>query len=49
MKCTKIPLETVRPFYIEDVVLRESDLDPDDVKLAEKVEAYCVEKVYYHT
>lgn len=45
-KTTKIPLKTVRPFYIEDVVLRDTDLNPDDPKVGEHVEAYCKEKVW---
>eukprot|EP00057_Strongylocentrotus_purpuratus_P023252 XP_011677726.1 PREDICTED: double-strand break repair protein MRE11A [Strongylocentrotus purpuratus] len=45
MKCTKLKLETVRPFYIEDIALQDTTLNPDDVKLAEKTSAFCTEKV----
>eukprot|EP00057_Strongylocentrotus_purpuratus_P032570 XP_788079.4 PREDICTED: double-strand break repair protein MRE11A-like [Strongylocentrotus purpuratus] len=39
MKCTKLKLETVRPFYIEDIALQDTTLDRDDVN------AFCTEKV----
>lgn len=45
MKCNKIPLETVRPFYIEDVCLLDSELDPEDVHAEKKVEEFCAAKV----
>ncbi|PIK46426.1 putative double-strand break repair protein MRE11A [Apostichopus japonicus] len=45
MKCTKIPLETVRQFYIEDVCLLDTDLDPADVHAEKKVEKYCAAKI----
>ncbi|XP_061182203.1 double-strand break repair protein MRE11-like [Saccostrea echinata] len=44
-KITKIPLETVRQFYMEDVVLSETELNPADHDIARQVEAYCLEKV----
>ncbi|KAK6171195.1 hypothetical protein SNE40_019436 [Patella caerulea] len=44
-KMTKIPLETVRQFYIEDIVLSETTLSPDDHDISKKVEAYCQQKV----
>ncbi|XP_050394505.1 double-strand break repair protein MRE11 [Patella vulgata] len=44
-KMTKIPLETVRQFYIEDIVLSETTLSPDDHDVSKKVEAYCQQKV----
>ena len=45
MKCTKLKLETVRPFYLEDLVLQDTTLDCNDVKVTEKVLAFCEEKV----
>ena len=42
---SKIPLETCRQFYFEDVVLRETTLDPSDHDIAKKTEAYCHERV----
>lgn len=42
---TAIKLETVRQFYMEDVVLQETSLDPLDHDIAKKMEAYCQEKV----
>ena len=44
-KMTKIPLDTVRQFYHEDIILHETSLNPEDHNLAKKVEAYCTEKV----
>lgn len=44
-KMTKIPLDTVRPFYMEDVILSETSLNPEDHNISKKVEAYCTEKV----
>lgn len=41
----KIPLETVRQFYFEDLILSETSLNPEDPKIAVKVEKYCVDKV----
>ncbi|XP_033738738.1 double-strand break repair protein MRE11-like [Pecten maximus] len=44
-KMTEIPLETVRPFYMEDVMLSDTSLNPQDHNIAKKVEAFCSEKV----
>lgn len=44
-KMTKIPLDTVRQFYMEDVILSETSLNPEDHNINKKVEAYCTEKV----
>lgn len=44
-KIDKIPLVTVRQFYMEDVILSETSLDPDDHDISKKVETYCQEKV----
>ncbi|XP_045212304.2 double-strand break repair protein MRE11-like isoform X2 [Mercenaria mercenaria] len=41
----KIRLETVRQFYMEDVILRETNLDPDDHDITKKMEAFCQQKV----
>jgi len=40
-----LPLETVRPFYLEDVVLSESNINPGDPDVVRKVEMFCAEKV----
>ncbi|ELU06474.1 hypothetical protein CAPTEDRAFT_226161 [Capitella teleta] len=45
MKIEKIPLETVRQFYFEELVLQDTSLSPDDPKCEDKVEKYCEEKV----
>ncbi|GCC22354.1 double-strand break repair protein MRE11 isoform X1 [Chiloscyllium punctatum] len=47
MNMRKIPLKTVRQFFIEDVVLADyPDLfNPDHPKVTQKIEAFCVEKV----
>ena len=42
---SKIPLETCRQFYFEDIVLRETTLNPADHDIAKKTEAYCHERV----
>ena len=39
---TKVKLQTVRPFYMEDIALSNTDLDPTQ---EERVMAYLVEKV----
>ena len=44
-KMTKLPLETCRQFYFEDLALRETTLDPSDHDIAKKTEAYCQERV----
>lgn len=43
----KIPLETVRTFYMEDVVLADHpDLfNPDNPKVTQAIQAFCMEKV----
>ncbi|XP_078077921.1 double-strand break repair protein MRE11 [Mustelus asterias] len=47
MNLRKIPLKTIRQFFIEDVVLADhSDIfNPDHPKVMQKIEAFCVEKV----
>ncbi len=44
-KLKKLPLQTVRQFYMEDIVLSETSLNPDDPQIAKKVLAFCAEKV----
>ena len=44
-KITKIKLETVRQFYMEDIVLEDTSLDPLDHDIAKKMEAYVHERV----
>ena len=44
-KLTKIPLKTVRQFYLDNIVLGDTSIDPEGHKVEEQVEAYCVEKV----
>ncbi|XP_063161946.1 double-strand break repair protein MRE11 [Candoia aspera] len=47
MKMQKIPLQTVRPFYIEDIVLADH-LDifhPDNPNVAQVIQDFCMEKV----
>ncbi|XP_013386633.1 double-strand break repair protein MRE11 [Lingula anatina] len=44
-KITKVELETVRPFYMEDVVLSETSLNPEEPEVSKQVEAFCSEKV----
>lgn len=41
-KVDKIILKTVRPFYIEDVILKETEIDPTQEDM---VMAYLVNKV----
>ena len=43
-KIDKVKLKTVRPFYIEDVILKETEIDPTQ---EEMVVAYLVNKVSY--
>ncbi|KAL4647108.1 double-strand break repair protein MRE11A isoform X1, partial [Arapaima gigas] len=47
MNLQKIPLQTVRQFFIQDVVLSDhQDLfNPDHPKVTQKIEAFCQEKV----
>ncbi|KAK7112168.1 double-strand break repair protein MRE11-like [Littorina saxatilis] len=44
-KVTPIPLTTVRQFYLEDVVLADTTLNPNDPNVGRKIEAFCREKV----
>lgn len=44
-KMKKIPLQTVRPFCLEDVILRDTSLDPKDANVSKKMIAYCAQKV----
>ena len=44
-KMEKLPIETCRQFFFEDIVLRDTSLNPSDHDIAKKVEAYCTEKV----
>uniref|UniRef100_A0ABM5FWD1 Double-strand break repair protein n=1 Tax=Pogona vitticeps TaxID=103695 RepID=A0ABM5FWD1_9SAUR len=47
MNMQKIPLQTVRPFYIEDIVLADHPgvFNPDNPKVTQAVQAFCMEKV----
>ncbi|CAI5773373.1 double-strand break repair protein MRE11 isoform X1 [Podarcis lilfordi] len=47
MNMQKIPLQTVRPFYIEDIVLADhADIfNPDNPKVTQAIQAFCMEKV----
>ncbi|XP_068786561.1 double-strand break repair protein MRE11 isoform X3 [Struthio camelus] len=47
MKMQKIPLKTVRSFYMEDIVLGDHpDLfNPDNPKVTQAIQAFCMEKV----
>uniref|UniRef100_A0A452GG54 Double-strand break repair protein n=1 Tax=Gopherus agassizii TaxID=38772 RepID=A0A452GG54_9SAUR len=47
MNMEKIPLETVRSFYIEDIVLADHPdiFNPDNPKVTQAVQAFCIEKV----
>jgi DNA repair exonuclease SbcCD nuclease subunit len=44
-RMTRLPLETVRQFYMDDIALCDTTLDPMDHNIAKQVEAYCVERV----
>ncbi|KAL5018607.1 hypothetical protein ScPMuIL_004329 [Solemya velum] len=44
-KMTKIPLDTVRQFYLNDISLSQTGLDPEHHEVKKQTEAYCVEKV----
>ncbi|XP_052818533.1 double-strand break repair protein MRE11-like [Mya arenaria] len=44
-KITPIRLETVRQFYMEDIVLSDTSLNPLDHDIGKKVEAYCQRRV----
>ncbi|XP_041089055.1 double-strand break repair protein MRE11 [Polyodon spathula] len=47
MNLQKIALQTVRQFFIEDLVLGDhTDLfNPDNPKVTQKIEAFCIEKI----
>ncbi|ETE66354.1 Double-strand break repair protein MRE11, partial [Ophiophagus hannah] len=47
MKMQKIPLQTVRPFYLEDVVLADNAnfFLPDNPKVTQVIQDFCMEKV----
>ncbi|XP_074840372.1 double-strand break repair protein MRE11 isoform X2 [Carettochelys insculpta] len=47
MNMEKIPLETVRSFYMEDIVLADHPdiFNPDNPKVTQAVQAFCMEKV----
>ncbi|CAM4352791.1 unnamed protein product [Lepidochelys olivacea] len=47
MNMEKIPLETVRSFYIEDIVLADHPdiFNPDNPKVTQAVQVFCMEKV----
>lgn len=45
MRMTKIPLETVRQFYMEDIILCETSLDLSDNNISNKVMQYCAAKI----
>ena len=44
-KMKKLKLETVRQFYLEDIVLGDTSLNPNDINISKKVEVYCNEKI----
>jgi double-strand break repair protein MRE11 len=44
-KIKKIRLETVRQFYMDEIVLSETKISPGDPDATRKVETYCTEKV----
>ena len=44
-KLHKLPLTTVRPFYMEDIVLCDTSLNPGDPDIAKNIEIYCAQKV----
>ncbi|XP_077197594.1 double-strand break repair protein MRE11 [Paroedura picta] len=47
MNLQKIPLQTVRPFYTDDVVLADhlDIFNPDNPKVTQAIQAFCMEKV----
>ncbi|XP_043928577.1 double-strand break repair protein MRE11 [Protopterus annectens] len=47
MNMQKVPLQTVRQFFVEDIVLADNpDLfNPDNPKVTQKIENFCLEKV----
>ena len=46
-KIKKIRLETVRQFYMDEIVLSETSINPGDPDATRRVESYCTEKVQY--
>ena len=44
-KLHKLPLTTVRTFYMEDIVLCDTSLNPGDPDVVKNVEVYCAQKV----
>lgn len=50
MNMQKLPLQTVRQFYIEDLVLADYPdiFNPDNPKVTQDIENFCVEKVVHH-
>ncbi|XP_026535689.1 double-strand break repair protein MRE11 [Notechis scutatus] len=49
MKIQKIPLQTVRPFYLEDLVLADNSnfFLPDNPRVTQVIQDFCMEKVDY--
>uniref|UniRef100_A0A8C5LP74 Double-strand break repair protein n=1 Tax=Leptobrachium leishanense TaxID=445787 RepID=A0A8C5LP74_9ANUR len=49
MNMEKIPLQTVRQFFIEDVILADHEdlFNPDNPKVTQDIENFCIEKVDY--
>ncbi|KAE8627716.1 hypothetical protein XENTR_v10007121 [Xenopus tropicalis] len=47
MNMQKIPLQTVRQFFIEDLVLSDYPdiFNPDNPKVTQEIESFCIEKV----
>ncbi|KAM8977664.1 double-strand break repair protein MRE11 [Pelodytes ibericus] len=47
MNMQKIPLQTVRQFFIEDLVLADHDdlFNPDNPKVTQDIENFCIEKI----
>ncbi|XP_060627083.2 double-strand break repair protein MRE11 [Anolis sagrei] len=47
MNLQKIPLQTVRLFYIEDIILADHPdiFNPDNPKVTQAIQAFCMEKV----
>uniref|UniRef100_A0A8C5RRB7 Double-strand break repair protein n=1 Tax=Laticauda laticaudata TaxID=8630 RepID=A0A8C5RRB7_LATLA len=47
MKIQKIPLRTVRPFYLEDLVLADNSnlFLPDNPKVTQVIQDFCMEKI----
>ena len=44
-KIRKMELQTVRQFYMDEIVLSETSLNPNHPEVCKQVEAYCAEKV----